>query len=99
MKTSKILKALTLVGFVVLLTSFIVFKTGSFDKYLNSGNEQLNNLQSMPLDTPSAKKTDTTRLNPAMMSTSKSGIILDQKIKFPVKDTLKKKLAKQTPEK
>lgn len=96
MKKSKTVKTLTLVCFGFLLTSLIAFKSGVFDKYfktdgeeLSRENRQVSNLESMPTDTPTIKAIDTVRVNPTMLSTSKSVILLDQKIKFPIKDSLK----------
>jgi hypothetical protein len=98
MKKSKTVKALTLVCFGILLTSFIVFKSGTFDKYLNTDskvlpreNKQISNLENIPKDTPTIKAVDTVKVNPTMFSTSKSLILIDQKIKFPIQDSLKVK--------
>ena len=106
MKKSKTLKSLTLFSFVILLTGFITFKTGTFDKYLKTDseveireNKRLGNSESMQVDTPSVKTVDTTRFNPTMLSTSKSGIVIDQKIKFSIEDALKHDSTKLTPKK
>lgn len=107
MKKSKTIKTLTLLSFTILLTSFIAFKEGTFDKYFNHksdspqtlNREQAINSGVMPVDTPTVKKVDTIKVNPAMLSTSKSLILLDQKIKFRIKDSLKKDSTKLTPKK
>jgi hypothetical protein len=96
MKFKKLFQGLTLTVFLLLLTSFIAYKTGKLDKYLISGDnskEQQIASQNLPIDSPKVKKRDTVRQNPAMMSTSKSMVIIDQKVKFEV-DTTKKKSKK-----
>ena len=107
MKKSKTVKTLTLFSFIILLTSFIAFKAGTFDKYFKHESERPQTLNSeqainsgvIPVDTPTVKKVDTIKVNPTMMSTSKSLILLDQKIKFPIKDSLKNDSTKRTPKK
>ena len=102
-----IVKTLTLLSFTILLTSFIAFKAGTFDKYLNLESDSQQTLSSeltvdsgiMTVDSPTVKKVDTVKINPAMFPTSKSLIILDQKIKFPINDSLKNDSTKLTPEK
>jgi len=96
MKESKILKTLTLVCFGFLLTSLVAFKSGAFDKYFTSNNEDLDienagvsNAESFSIDTPKIKAVDTVRVSPTMLPTSKSIIIIDQKLQFPPQDSLK----------
>ena len=92
MNFKKLLQVLTLTLFLLLLTSSIAYKTGKLDKYLISGNnsrEQQMSSQNLPVDSSKVKKRDTVLQNPAMMSTSKSMIMIDQKVKFEV-DTNKK---------
>jgi hypothetical protein len=96
MNFKKLLQVLTLTLFLLLLTSAIAYKTGKLDKYLTQGDnskEQQLASQSLPVDSPKVKKPDTVLQNPAMMSTSKSMIMIDQKVKFEV-DTTKKKSKK-----
>lgn len=96
MQKSRIVKTLTLFSFIFLLTSFIAFKEGAFDNYFNQKNrssrtlnsEKPNEIGVMPIDTPPAEKVDTVKVNPTMLSTSKSMILLDQKIEYPIKDSL-----------
>ena len=103
MNSNKLIKILTLIGFVIQLTNFIAFKAGIFDKYLRTeiekktlNNRKLNKTDNLPVDTLSAKTVDTPRVNPTIISTSKSLIIIDQQLKFPVNDTLKGDSNKQT---
>ncbi len=106
MKNNKTIKTLTLVSFVILLTSFIAFKSGTFDKYLKGENDKSISVNSVayktegaPVDTPPIKTFDTVRVNPTMLSTSKSMIVYDQKMEFPKKDSLKKDSTKSAPKK
>jgi hypothetical protein len=107
MKKTRTIKALTLFSFTLLLISFIAFKAGAFDKFLKSetSNSQILNseqaiiLKTIPVDTSPVKKADTMKANPTILSTSKSVIIIDQKLKFPIKDSLKKDTTKHTPNK
>lgn len=70
MTRSHPVKALTLISFIILLAGFIAFKSGAFDKYIRTNEE------ASPTDAPEIKH------SPSMWSTSKSLIVVDQKIKF-----------------
>ncbi len=107
MRINKTLKLLTLFGFCVFLSAFVAFKAGIFDKYLGTEsrttpmprNEQAINVEAIYGDTLPVKKADSIKVNPTMLSTSKSLIVVDQKIEFPIKDTLKGDSLKLTPKK
>lgn len=107
MKKSKTIKILTLFSFIILLSGFIAYKSGTFDKYFNNENdgpqtlnsEQVINSELVPVDTSTVKQMDTIKVNPTMMSTSKSLILVDQKIKFPIHDSLIYERINRTPKK
>lgn len=106
MEQSRPLKILTIAGFIILLASFIAFKTGTFDRYLNLANssgdynaQQLHEAESMLVDSPPVNVVDSVRYNPAMMPTSKSVIVIDQTLEFPVRDTVKSDSNKVRPPK
>jgi hypothetical protein len=75
MAKSTAVKSLTLVSFIMLLTGFITFRTGAFDKYLKAED------QTLPLDTPE------TRHSPSMLSTSKSITVVEQELEFSLVDS------------
>jgi hypothetical protein len=87
MKSSKALKVTTLVVFIFLMSSFIAYKTGMIN--LPLGNDT-NLSQQSPVDSTKKKaKVDSVILSPAMMSTSKSAVMIDQRTQFKAKDTAK----------
>ncbi len=109
MKAKKLLQVFTLLLFVFFLSSFIAYKTGKLNGYF-TGNDNISSqiiraeLQSAAnpsvVDSPihnssKAPKADTVKISPAMLSTSKSMVLIDQKVpvtqdvKFTVKDTPK----------
>jgi hypothetical protein len=105
MEKSNTIKALTILSFVTLMTSFVAYKSGVFSNK-DSENEEpvfyngmIGQNESTPIDTPETTLQDTTRLNPAMLPTSKSAVFIDQKIKFQVTDTAKKDTSKHSPKK
>jgi hypothetical protein len=101
------LKTFTLAGFIVMLICFVAFKTGALDEYLNAttgkplpDNALYRNDEGVPTDTPQVKVPDTVKYNPAMFPTSKSLIVIDQKLEFSVKDSLKNDtITRQLPKK
>lgn len=107
MKNNRTLKLLTLSVFIFLLTSFVAFKSGTFDRFLTTESSsspilnqaQISKFGEMVVDTPPAKKADTMRINPRILPTSKSGILFDQEINFQVEDSLKKDNGQVTPKK
>lgn len=83
------IKPLTLLSFGILLTGFVFFKSGNFEKPDLYPSATLNLIS----DTPRAKKPDSNLIfNPEMISTSKSGIVLDQKIMFKPNDSVTKEI-------
>ena len=76
MQKSKLLKVLTLTGFVILISGFVAFRGGVFNNQQNDVlAENIN--QGLAVDSPPAKKVmtkaDSIRRRENMMSSSKSG--------------------------
>ncbi len=76
MQRSKLLKTLTLAGFVILISSFVAFRGGVFNEPQNDALAT-NNTGVLAVDSPPAKKVmtkaDSVRRREDMMSSSKSG--------------------------
>jgi hypothetical protein len=92
MTTTKTKKIVTLLSFVILISSFIAYKSGAFDKEEQTENLSLNsgleiNEKLMPVDTPGV---DSIKVSPNMISSSKSMMMIDRKVIIP-KDTSKRK--------
>ena len=105
MKQFKPLQILTLSIFILLLSGFVAYKSGVFDRSANSEFEvknvvQTNITQNIPvnIDTPT-KLIDTPKINPRLLSSSKSMIIVDKNIipyslieKIRIEDSISKAL-------
>lgn len=93
---SKAVKILTLVLFFSLISSFVVFKTNS----IKANSEEYGNIDSTDfeyefyyeIDSP---RKDSIRWSPAMLSTSKSMIVTEPKLKFNTKDSVHLKVRKR----
>lgn len=103
MKKSVLTKTLTLTSFIVLLSGFVAFKNGSFDKILGYedkvllppySNSRENNI--LQVDTPdkTVKKE-----SPDIMYSSKMMVLPEQKIKFEGDSTKKDKKETKNPKK
>lgn len=99
MKSSKLIKAATLLSFAFLIISFVAYRSGVFDKFLTKNKnssalsyEPQTSAGVTPIDSPIVETHDSTKVSPTMMSTSKSMILIDDK--FSIKnlkgDTTKK---------
>ena len=106
MRKNMVLKAFTLVGFIILLACFVAFKTGAFAEYFEAAeaeqlrdHEQYSKSEILATDTPRVGAMDTVKYSPAMLPTSKSLVVIDQKIEFSVKDTLKSDSTLHSPKK
>jgi hypothetical protein len=96
MKQFKPLQILTLSIFILLLSGFVAYKSGVFDRSANSQVEiknvvQTNITQTIPvnIDTPT-KLIDTPKINPRLLSSSKSMIIVDKSlIKYSLLEQIK----------
>jgi hypothetical protein len=93
---------------MILVTGFIAFKAGTFDKYLYPETNRPESdstliLQRSPVQKELDSLSRTTALdsveNPTMLSTSKSLILIDQKVKFPLKDSVKRDSVKSSTKK
>ena len=89
MKSSKLLKILTLLSFIILMSSFVAYRTGAFEEFIQSDNDnamQENQKRSLikttHIDSPIVNIVDTPRTKPTMMPTSKSIILIDDKFKI-----------------
>ena len=96
MKSNKLVKTITLLGFFILITSFVAYKANLFDDLIDkqttlpaSKNYTITTVQTLPLDSPIINKIDSNKFNQTMMSSSKSGIIIDEKFKIQYVDTHK----------
>jgi hypothetical protein len=112
MKAKKLLQVFTLLLFVFFLSSFIAYKTGKLNGYFTPNDNissqtiraELQKTPNQPVvdsptHSPAVKKDTSVRYSPAMMSTSKSAVVIDQKMQFDVKDTpkyLKNNVVKDT---
>ena len=76
---NKIIKAITLISFVIMISSFVAYRSGAFDSVQNdlTNNPITDNLQ---LDSPPVKK--------IMMHSSKSGRIIESNETSKKNDTL-----------
>ena len=97
MKSNKLIRIGTMLSFVILIAVFVVYKTN----YLNveKDNSKQDNLKgdsikASSLDSSNTKKIDSIQSSPTMMSTSKSVILKEMKIKFPEKIHAKKSPSK-----
>jgi len=95
MRRNKTLRIFTLAFFCLLILGFIAFKTGAVDRYFNQA-EVVNGERK---DSISLGEIDSILSNPTMLSTSKSVIAIDQKIKFPAKAKAGKDSLAATPKK
>lgn len=104
---NKTVKTLTLIGFFVLLAGFVAFKAGSFDGFLNDGDntqskgyyDLLGRINSSGVDSPPFKKTESVTVNPDMLPTSKSAVFIRQNVEFPLPDSSRKLEYSQSPKK
>lgn len=90
MNHSKLVKGLTLLIFVVLITLFLLYRTGKFDTYLTNSESFLQAIptSSNQSDTSKPKMDSSQKL---MMSSSKVLILTDKRTRFSdsIKNTLK----------
>lgn len=84
MKRSKFIQGLTLLSFIFLLTAFVLYRMGKFDGYFSNSNSQYQtspnggSIGQQPTDTvPKRAQDSSARL---MLSSSKSMVLIDQKL-------------------
>ncbi|HWY35177.1 MAG TPA: hypothetical protein VNX68_11065 [Nitrosopumilaceae archaeon] len=78
---------MTLIVFFVFVTSFVAYRVGAFNGEENTQltNKNESNIQQdtiLDADTPTVQHVDSPKPFPAMMSTSKSTVIYDDKIRM-----------------
>ncbi|MDZ4663900.1 MAG: hypothetical protein SGJ15_03385 [Bacteroidota bacterium] len=97
---NNLIRSVTLLSFIVLLSGFVAFKGGAFDNYLSANNSVYPDHQTtdMPIDSPTPKKNvQKKKKNPDMMYSSKSMVLTDQEFFIgDPKDSVQKKEVKQT---
>ena len=81
MQSSKFIRAITLSGFVILMTGFVAYRSNLFEKYMEADNNR-SILKSKLINDPVIDSPVVEKKDPAMMSTSKSMILIDDKIKI-----------------
>ncbi len=81
MKKNKIIRVGAILMFSFLIVSFVLYKSNN-ETDINSSAELSKNAPMNQIDSPPVKKADSQRLSPAMISTSKSMIISEPKLKF-----------------
>lgn len=104
MRSTNSKKILALLSFVTLITAFVLYRAGVFDKYINSGdpsfqsspnggamnNNQADTLPQKKRDSIPLVKNDSIKIDPIMWSGSKSGkIISPADIKLLLPDSTK----------
>jgi len=101
MKTnSSFTKVIVVTVFILLISSFVAYRSGAFDKIL--AGQQSNNNQAITANTitgfeyDTLPKTDSTLSLPRIMSSSKSMVMTDVEYEYILKDgKLKRKLKKK----
>jgi hypothetical protein len=86
MKPSGLLKIVTVCGFILLIVSFVLYRSGNFD---TPRIMEVASLNSMAVDTPKVKTEDSVFVMPEIMPSSKSGVIFRDVIPSPTDSTKK----------